>query len=370
MTNITPNHTPTLKWEWGTGYDFFASLHVLHEPDRFGLRGAWAKGVRTRLPAGPREFFERTAHSYLGAFPWIHSLPAPRDGETILDSFSDLPVKERLPALMGKSEIPQPMLDILTEVADRGSWTPQDRDGIADLVQQIGVEKYFGDLEEMLMMWAGAQVFGEQALEAFKTYYHVFFAEEEVRIGPALQEALVHAQDLAEKLPLPELLEELSEGVRFDQIPPTPNLVMVPSFWLDPLITMYRINPMESIFVFGGRPDDYALVPGEAVPDALYNALKALADPTRLRILHYLEEKPLTPTELAAILRLRAPTVIHHLNSLRLAGLVYFSYGKGDKRYAARTSRISEMYLQLRRYLGVSDAQRSEDISGRPPYVA
>jgi len=158
--------------------------------------------------------------------------------------------------------------------------------------------------------------------------------------------------------------------VRFNQIPKTPTLVMIPSFWIDPLVTMYRINPMESIFVFGGRPDDYALVPGEAVPDALYNALKALADPTRLRILHYLEEKPLTPTELAAILRLRAPTVIHHLNSLRLAGLVYFSYGKGDKRYAARTSRISEMYLQLRRYLGVSDAQRREDISGRPPYVA
>jgi DNA-binding transcriptional ArsR family regulator len=370
MTNTTPNHTPTLKWEWGTGYDFFASLHVLHEPDRFGLRGAWAKGVRTRLPARPREFFEQTAHLYLGVFPWVHSLPAPRDGETILDSFGDLPVKERLPTLMNKEEIPQPMLDVLMEVADRGSWSPQDRDAIADLIRQMGTEKYVGDLEEMLNMWAGAQTFGEQALDAFKAYYSVFFAEEETRIRPALQEAIAQAQDLAEKLPLPELMEELSEGVRFDQIPKTPTLVMIPSFWIDPLVTMYRINPMESIFVFGGRPDDYALVPGEAVPDALYNALKALADPTRLRILHYLEEKPLTPTELSAILRLRAPTVVHHLNTLRLAGLVYFSYGKGDKRYAARTSRISEMYLQLRRYLGVSDAQRREDISGRPPYVA
>jgi hypothetical protein len=210
----------------------------------------------------------------------------------------------------------------------------------------MGAEKYMGDLEEMLTMWAGAHVYGEQSLEAFKAYYNVFFAEEEARIGPALQETIAHAQELAGKLPLNELLEELSEGVRFDQIPATLNLIMIPSFWIAPLITMYRINPLESIFVFGGRPDDYALVPGEAVPDALYNALKALADPTRLRILHYLEEKPLTPTELAAILRLRAPTVIHHLNSLRLAGLVYFSYGKGDNRYAARTSRISEMYFQ------------------------
>jgi DNA-binding transcriptional ArsR family regulator len=370
MTNNSLAHTPTLKWEWGTAYDFFSSLHVLHEPDRFGLRGAWAKGVRTRLPAGPREFFERTAHSFLGAFPWVHSLPAPKDGETLLDSFEELPVLERLPALMSKGETPAPMLDVLTEVADRGSWTPEDRDRIADLVRQMGAEKYMGDLEEMLTMWAGAQVFGEQALEAFKAYYTVFFAEEEARIRPALQETIAHAQELAGKLPLNELLEELSEGVRFDQIPATPSLIMIPSFWIAPLITMYRINPMESIFVFGGRPDDYALVPGEAVPDALYNALKALADPTRLRILHYLEEKPLTPTELSAILRLRAPTVVHHLNTLRLAGLVYFSYGKGDKRYAARTSRISEMYMLLRRYLGVSEPQRREDVSGRPPYVA
>ncbi|MCB9133943.1 MAG: winged helix-turn-helix transcriptional regulator [Anaerolineales bacterium] len=366
----SPSPSPTLHWEWGTGYDFFASLHVLHNPDRFGLRGAWAKGVRTRLPAGPREFLEGAAEEMLGAFPWVHSLPSPRDGETILDAYRELPAKGRLPALTNISEIPVPISNILLEVADRGQWLPQDREGILAQWQQSGYTKQADNLNKILDMWADSESFGEQSLDAFKTYYTVFFAEEEARIAPALQDTIAQAQALAEKLPLPELLAELSEGVRFDQMPHTPNLVLVPSFWLTPLITFFRLTPETSLFVFGGRPADYALVPGEAVPDALYNALKALADPTRLRILHYLEEKPLTPTELSAILRLRAPTVIHHLNQLRLAGLVYFSYGKGDKRYAARTSRISEMYLQLRRYLGVSEAPKRDDISGRPPYVA
>jgi DNA-binding transcriptional ArsR family regulator len=370
MTNISQNHNPTLQWEWGTGYDLFVSLTVLHDPESFGLRGAWAKGVRTRLPAGPREFFERTAEHYLGALPWIHSLPAPRDGKTVLDSYSDLPVKERLSAVMNLSEVPSLVSDILLDVADKGKWVSQDREAIVAFWQKMGYPKHAEDLNKILDIWADARGFGEQSLEALRTYNNVFFAEEEVRITPALQQAIERAQTLAGQLTLPELLEELSEGARFERIPPVSTLVMVPSFWISPRIMMMNTHPSEGLFMFGGRPADASLVPGEAVPDALFNALKALADPTRLRILHYLEEKPQTPTELAAILRLRAPTVIHHLNQLRLAGLVYFSYGKGDKRYAARTSRISEMYLQLRRYLGVSETQKRDDISGRPPYVA
>ena len=34
--------TPTLLWDIGTAYDMFISLDVLHNPDKFGLRGAWA----------------------------------------------------------------------------------------------------------------------------------------------------------------------------------------------------------------------------------------------------------------------------------------------------------------------------------------
>ncbi|NUM48994.1 MAG: winged helix-turn-helix transcriptional regulator [Anaerolineales bacterium] len=370
-TLSSPLSPPTLQWEWATGYDCFASLHVLHDPDRFGLRGAWAKGVRTRLPAGAREFLERTAEHTLAAFPWVHTLPAPRDMKTVLDTYAALPVKDRLPAMMNLGEVPAPIRDVLFEVADRGQWMPGDRDIILGHWQQSGYNKSStSELEMMLGLWADSVSFGEQSLDAFKAYANVFFAEEEARITPALEESIARAQALAGKLALPELLEELSEGVQFDQVPPTSKLVMIPSFWLAPLIVLFKLNPAESLFIFGGRPADYALVPGEAVPDALYNALKALADPTRLRILHYLEEKPQTPTELAATLRLRAPTVIHHLNQLRLAGLVYFSYGKGDKRYAARTSRITEMYLQLRRYLGVAEAPKREEISGRPPYVA
>ena len=46
---------PRLLWDWGTAYDLFVSLDVLHDPTYFGVRGSWAAGVRARLPAAVRE---------------------------------------------------------------------------------------------------------------------------------------------------------------------------------------------------------------------------------------------------------------------------------------------------------------------------
>ena len=51
--------SPKLFWDWGTAYDFFVSLSVLHNPQTFGLRAAWAAGMRSRLPSGERESLEQ-----------------------------------------------------------------------------------------------------------------------------------------------------------------------------------------------------------------------------------------------------------------------------------------------------------------------
>jgi DNA-binding transcriptional ArsR family regulator len=104
--------------------------------------------------------------------------------------------------------------------------------------------------------------------------------------------------------------------------------------------------------LFGARPADISLVPGETVPDAMLRSLKALADPTRLKILRYLGESSYTPTQLARLLRLRAPTVIHHLNDLRLAGLVHLTLeGGGEKRYEARLETVISTFTTLKSFL-------------------
>ena len=108
-----------------------------------------------------------------------------------------------------------------------------------------------------------------------------------------------------------------------------------------------------ALFVYGARPADMSLVPGELVPDALYQALKALADPTRLRILRYLSDEPLAPAQLARRLRLRPPTVIHHLDALRLARLVIVTLAPEGKAYAG------PLYTS-----DAADARSSVDLGG------
>lgn len=52
------------------------------------------------------------------------------------------------------------------------------------------------------------------------------------------------------------------------------------------------------------------------------DAFKALADPTRRRILELLSEGAMTAGEIAAHFEMTKPSVSHHLNALKAAGLV------------------------------------------------
>jgi DNA-binding transcriptional ArsR family regulator len=209
------------------------------------------------------------------------------------------------------------------------------------------------ELAIILGWWARVEEFGERYLEALRAYQEAFFAEEERRIRPALRDALARAQESAERLELPDLLEELSQGLRYAKVPNVVEWVLVPSYWVTPLVMYDQPSAGQVIWVFGARPPDASLVPGEAVPDAMLRALKALSDPTRLRILHYLAEEPLTPAELSRRLRLRLPTVTHHLKALRLAGIVQLTLdeGKGERRYAPRSEAVQSTFASLQSFL-------------------
>jgi DNA-binding transcriptional ArsR family regulator len=129
-----------------------------------------------------------------------------------------------------------------------------------------------------------------------------------------------------------------------------------------PLVMWERLNADDLVYLFAARPVGESLVPGEIVPDDLLAALKALADPTRLRILRYLMQQSLTPAELSRRLRLRAPTVTHHLHTLRLAGLVRFVVkGKNERLYSARMESIQLGYSMLKEFLS-QDAYEDEGI--------
>lgn len=52
------------------------------------------------------------------------------------------------------------------------------------------------------------------------------------------------------------------------------------------------------------------------------SVFKALADPTRRKILHYLNDGEMSAGDLAAKFEVSAPTMSHHFNVLKSAGMV------------------------------------------------
>jgi DNA-binding transcriptional ArsR family regulator len=346
-------NTSKITWVWGTAYDLFSSIRVLHDPGHYGLRPAWAAGVRSRVPGEHRPILEEVQTFLFVPRQWILSLPMPRDGATALWYLGKLPPEQRLLTLLEGGGTPRKVLELFGQVAERGSYTPTDEEDLREAYHSVKNIPRLKNLSLMLDLFSQATDSGERYLSALKAYHRVFFAEEEIRILPFLKGAVVNGEKMAAQLPLDDLIESLSRGVRLSVEQGVSEWVFVPSYWISPLVSFDRLSDERAIFMFGCRPPEVALVPGEVVPEGMLRAFKALGDSTRLRILRYLSQEKITPAEISRRLRLRAPTVTHHLNVLRLAGLVYLTLDEDNERqYTARMDTIDELFASLRVFFG------------------
>ena len=351
-----------IQWEFGTAYEMFISLHVLHEPDYYGIRASWAAGVRSRIPPAERKLLEEVYPLISVPLTWIHNLPAPRDSISALWALKQIPPAERMIKLQrldqphehGKGEETDKydqFRKILLRIADTHSWKQEDAEFFMKLWGKKHPSMKKGRLESALDWWSRPEELGEGFLSGLQSYYQAFFEEEEKRVEPVLKAGLERAQELAARLTLEELFVELSQGVQLGDEFRASKFIIAPSFWTTPLIFFEKLDRDTMLFFFGARPAEMSAIPGETLPDGLVRSLKALADPTRLKILFYLSKESLSPSELARRLHLRAPTVTHHLNELRLASLVEFTLKPDDKRYAIRMQGLESTFGNLTSFL-------------------
>ena len=350
-----------IHWDVGTAYDLFISYAVLKDPKKFGVRSSWASGMRARLQPEDRAVLDTSLVVLNSPAKWIHSLPHPKDVEHCLVALSQIQEQNRLAALAccpTQDDERSPVQELLVSVSEKGKWSEADLEALRAFHAQKksghsgpGLE----DLRLILDTWSRAEAFGEGLLRALRNYQDVFFKEEEQRIAPKLKRALEYAQERSRTLSSVALIEEISQGIRYEHLPTIKELTLVPSYWINPFVQMHAIGSGHRLWAFGARPIEDSLVPGEPVPDALRVSLKALADPTRLRILRYLHQEPLTMAELTKRLRLRMPTVIHHLSALRLAGLVLIHVEtevKGHRqRFSARAEGLDTALQSLKAFL-------------------
>jgi DNA-binding transcriptional ArsR family regulator len=205
--------------------------------------------------------------------------------------------------------------------------------------------------ETVLQIYAEPDAFGEKYVNSLHAYYEVFFSEEERRIASKMEQALNKAKAQVEKVGTNAYLASLTEKM-VGKILSAEEVILAPSYWCSPGFLYNSLDEDRMLLLFGARPKEESLVPGEIVPEDLLLRLKAMTDPTRMRILRYLLQEQLTPAELARRLRLRAPTVTHHLHTLKSAGMVHFvRKGKNEHLYYAKMESVKELYVMLKDFL-------------------
>lgn len=354
---MTSNQTSTSQiiWDFGTAYEFFVSLHVLHNPEHHGVRASWAAGVRSRIPATERKLLEEIIPFIAPPLDWIYRLPQPKDALSALYTLRQIPAAERFHQIFIENQehhTEDEYFNLLKKVAQKSTWTQADLQAMRKIMGKKDKTKYNDEnISRFLDWWSRPAELGEGYLSALQAYQQAFFEEEEKRVAPVLKKGLENAQQLAKKLSTLQLLSELSQGVQFTENVLTKSLIVAPAYWTTPLVMYRDLDETTMLILFGARPANMADIPGELVPDDLLRKLKALADPTRLKILRYLSQEELMPSELARRLHLRAPTVTHHLSELRLAGLVNLRLQGQEKRYTARQEALQNAFELLHGFL-------------------
>jgi len=280
------------------------------------LGSSWLTSTRKRLTpelAGDLASTKGRLGADLLAVPalLVRHCPGERDPDTFLQWLSDLSAGRIYEYLASRLPEGAPVPPNLAELRDRGS----------KILRQWN-QCYFNDLEPAILdgLAAGARALSEVA-----------------RFTPA-----------------PSLVEQATGGVHVQPHPDLEIISLVPQYHFRPINLYDRYGrlitymyPVDAIPAKAGDP-----------PPALLRATRALADESRLRILHHLALGPRTFTEVVARTKLAKSTVHHHLVVLRAAGLVrvHLSPETGD-RYSLRSSAVDAIRNDLDGFLAAGNPE-------------
>jgi DNA-binding transcriptional ArsR family regulator len=213
------------------------------------------------------------------------------------------------------------------------SESPEDRETFLDRFRRLRespalLQSYLGLLQEV---WAPVDEMWQQALPIIEEAGRTLMTQYER--GRSLESFIPRGCDiLDERLPL--ILANVEAGHP---------LLFVPCLFFGS--SMYIEVPDLVIIGVGVNQDTVA---ARARTESVARRLKAVADPTRLALLHSLANAPSTVGELAQMFRLAQPTVSMHVKVLRENGLVRSERQDGRLRLSADAAAVELLLDELR----------------------
>lgn len=357
-----------LQWDWGTAYELLLSLDTILRPKAHGLPAPWAAGVRKRLSPQSQADLKVLFGPLMGisAYMPLHlvlEMSQPKDVQRFLEYVEAIPddqFSRRVHSpLVGEEKIAKIISKALAGERVTAGEVEEYRKAIGH--SRILPPPSVGEVHRLFAEMAEPAATKQRWLSVVREYQAVFFAEEEARLTHVLKRMLEDAQVLSRSTSVPDLIERLSNGFTISRDSNLQRLVLVPSVWCHPFVVSSAIAESEILLLWGAHPPGYRLAPGESVPDEVMLVLRALGDPTRLRLLRLLASEPRTPQALAHELKLSLPTVSHHMRELRLAGLVRLEANLGEKerdrsrdnKYTVRWQSAERAFGELGRFVKV-----------------
>lgn len=306
------------------------SLHVLAEPRHHALQHGWVRAMR-RLPAGLRREIATLSFLYRYTLPNC-VLPSADDRDE--DFAGELAALRRLPPDVAAFELVRPIFDhggrsrsrrrLLADPEVRAAALKNARAQGAD--QQRAAAQLFDD----------PQRFVERFTRLLEDYWDAAFAQEWNRIEPLLADAIVDAGRRIAGGGLWGLLAGLAPALRVEpdrhrfgldiphdhtvELSPQNPLLLVPSVYVWPHVRVNCDGPWPLMLTY--RAPHLTETMRAATRTELVRSLRALADPTRLRILELVAGQPRSTQELAPLVSLTEAGASRHLRALAEAGIL------------------------------------------------
>ena len=339
---------PTVEVAWGLAYELVLGLRMLvdhdEDPDSYTVGPDWFAETRAALGPETLDAIERYSGGHEILFGYLLALaadtPAPHDAGSFLATLERTPARDLRRLLLGhrletyRGEISRETIAAAADGDDAAA--AQLLDGSADW-QRAAYEHVLSlDGEE-------AKALLEAACRGWQD---AVLRPEERTTARVVRHSARAARALAARLAPEELIDTLTRGIRYAPEAGIRRVLLVPHVVSRPWSIFTETHGTKIVCYGVGETH----VTGDAPPDPLVAAYKALGDETRLRILRRLAEGPASLHELTEILGLAKSTVHGHLLVLRTGGLVVADVAKKTG-YRLRRETLAESAALLDTYL-------------------
>jgi DNA-binding transcriptional ArsR family regulator len=348
-----PAPAPVLQVDVGTAYELVLGLRMFvdrdEEPTSYALGAEWFVRTRARLDEATLRAIERYSGGHEILFGYLLAraaeAPPPRDGAAFLAVLDEIsPATLRRIMLGYRLETYRGTVSRETiAAAAAGDEAAQQSllEGCADWQRMPYEHTLSLDAVEAKRLLT----------QAARGWYEAVLHPDERATARVLKRSARAARALADVLTPEEVIDTATRGIRYSSEPGIRRILLVPHLVSRPW-SIFTESGDTKIVCYGLVE---AQVTGDAPPDPLVAAYKALGDETRLRILRRLAAGPATLQELTQLLGLAKSTVHGHLLVLRTAGLVVADITKRAG-YRLRRETLAESAALLESYLqGMED---------------